>query len=210
MQETEETHVRSLGRFPWSRKWQYTPVFLPVKNSMDRGAWQATAHGVAKSWTCLSIHTPIIVMLMHTHTHVDAYVYYHHCHLTPVSLSQHFPQQISLIFSLLVWIYFQKTSRSYFTKFQSWSHSFLLTIPLWRPIAYRMKSKLLTCNLNRLIHEFLSNCNFLLHLLLSVVSHPKQTVGPPKSHTHSSCRLCSFGSLCLKHTGLPLVWPKVL
>ena len=97
MQETEETHVRSLGRFPWSRKWQYTPVFLPVKNSMDRGAWQATAHGVAKSWTWLSIHTPIIVMLMHTHTHVDAYVYYHHCHHTPVSLSQHFPQQISLI-----------------------------------------------------------------------------------------------------------------
>ena len=25
-----------------------------LKNSMDRGAWQATAHGVAKSWTQLS------------------------------------------------------------------------------------------------------------------------------------------------------------
>ena len=23
-------------------------------NSVDRGAWQATVHGVAKSWTCLS------------------------------------------------------------------------------------------------------------------------------------------------------------
>ena len=209
MQETEEKHVRSLGRFPWSRKWQYTPVFLPVKNSMDRGAWQATAHGVAKSWTWLSIHTPIIVMLMHTHTCW--------CVCVLPSLSSHtcviitaLPTADFLDFSLLVWIYSQKTSRSYFTKFQSWSHSFLLTIPLGCPIAYRMKSKLLTCNLNRLTHEFLSNRNFLLHLLLSVVSYPKQTVGPPKSHTHSSCRLCSFGSLCLKHTGLPLVWPKVL
>ena len=25
-----------------------------LKNSMDRGAWQATVHGVAKSWTELS------------------------------------------------------------------------------------------------------------------------------------------------------------
>ena len=24
---------------------------------MDRGAWQATVHGVAKSWTQLSMHT---------------------------------------------------------------------------------------------------------------------------------------------------------
>ena len=29
-----------------------------LENSMDRGAWQATAHGVTKSWTQLSdIHT---------------------------------------------------------------------------------------------------------------------------------------------------------
>ena len=33
-------------------------------NSMDRGAWQATVHRVAKSWTRLSVHT-----LTHTHTH---------------------------------------------------------------------------------------------------------------------------------------------
>ena len=30
---------------------------------MDRGAWQATVHGVTKSWTQLSVHT---------HTHTDA------------------------------------------------------------------------------------------------------------------------------------------
>ena len=29
---------------------------------MDRGVWQATVHGVSKSWTQLSTHT-------HTHTH---------------------------------------------------------------------------------------------------------------------------------------------
>ena len=32
-----------------------------LKNSMDRGAWRVTVHGVAKSWTWLSTHT-------HTHT----------------------------------------------------------------------------------------------------------------------------------------------
>ena len=34
-------------------QWQPTPVFLP-ENPMNRGAWQATAHGVAKSQTQLS------------------------------------------------------------------------------------------------------------------------------------------------------------
>ena len=28
-----------------------------LENSMDRGAWWATVHGVAKSWTQLSTHT---------------------------------------------------------------------------------------------------------------------------------------------------------
>ena len=57
---------------PWSRKWQYAPVFLPreLENSMDRGAWRDAVHGVAKSQTRLRtwlewwsvsicIHTPI-------------------------------------------------------------------------------------------------------------------------------------------------------
>ena len=41
-----------VGKIPWRRKWQPTPVFLPG-NPMDRGAWQATVYGVAKSWTNL-------------------------------------------------------------------------------------------------------------------------------------------------------------
>ena len=46
-----ETQVRSLGwEDPWRRKWQPIPVFLPGK-SMDREAWWATVHRVAKSQT---------------------------------------------------------------------------------------------------------------------------------------------------------------
>ena len=69
-----ETWIWSLGRkdplekematdssiLAWRRKWLSTPVFLPgegngywiqyscLENSMDRGAWWATVHGVAK------------------------------------------------------------------------------------------------------------------------------------------------------------------
>ena len=41
------------GRIPWRRERLPTPVFLPG-NSMDRGAWWATVHGVPKSATQLS------------------------------------------------------------------------------------------------------------------------------------------------------------
>ena len=37
---------------PWRRKWQLSPVYLLV--NMDRRAWLATAHRMAKSWTWLS------------------------------------------------------------------------------------------------------------------------------------------------------------
>ena len=40
------------GKIPWRRAWQPTPVVLSGK-PMDRGAWQATVHGVAKSQTRL-------------------------------------------------------------------------------------------------------------------------------------------------------------
>ena len=38
------------GRSPWRRKRLRTSVFLP-ENSVDRGAWWAAVHGVAKSRT---------------------------------------------------------------------------------------------------------------------------------------------------------------
>ena len=45
-------------KIPWRRKWQPTPVFLP-ENSMDRGAWWGSVHGVAELdvTELLSMHT---------------------------------------------------------------------------------------------------------------------------------------------------------
>ena len=40
-----------------------------LKNSMDRGGWQTTDHGVAKSWTQLSACTHMHTTHTHTHTH---------------------------------------------------------------------------------------------------------------------------------------------
>ena len=41
-----------VGKIPWRRAWQPTPVFLSGE-SYDRRAWWATVHGVAKSQTQL-------------------------------------------------------------------------------------------------------------------------------------------------------------
>ena len=41
-----------------------------LENPMDRGAWWATVHGMAKSWTQLNMHTHT-----HTHTHIHAHDY---------------------------------------------------------------------------------------------------------------------------------------
>ena len=64
----QETWVLSLG---WEdllrREWQPTLVFLPG-NPMDRGAWRAMVHGVAKSWTQLSDAMPAHA---HAHTHTQ-------------------------------------------------------------------------------------------------------------------------------------------
>ena len=53
MQETQETQVRPLGQEDLGRKWQ--PIqYSCLENSVDRGAWWATVHGIAKSWTQLN------------------------------------------------------------------------------------------------------------------------------------------------------------
>ena len=49
-----------MGKIPWRRAWQPTPVFLPGE-SMDRGGWRATVHRVTDSQTRLkrlSRHKP--------------------------------------------------------------------------------------------------------------------------------------------------------
>ena len=47
-----------LGSISWSERSPgeengYSFQYSCLENSMDRGAWQATVHGVAKSWTPL-------------------------------------------------------------------------------------------------------------------------------------------------------------
>ena len=37
-------------KIPWRRAWQPTPIFL-LGEPVDRRAWWATVHRVAKSWT---------------------------------------------------------------------------------------------------------------------------------------------------------------
>ena len=50
-----------VGKMPWRRKWQPTPVFLPGKSHGQRSLVGYIVHGVAKSWTRLSVRT-------HTHS----------------------------------------------------------------------------------------------------------------------------------------------
>ena len=60
---------RRHGFDPWVRKIPEKELAAHSSKGslMDRGAWQATVHGVAKSWTQLSHPSP------HTHTHTHAY-----------------------------------------------------------------------------------------------------------------------------------------
>ena len=46
-----------VGKIPWRRKWQPTPVFL-AGESMNRVAWRATVHGVARVGHNLSTKPP--------------------------------------------------------------------------------------------------------------------------------------------------------
>ena len=45
----------------------YPLQYSCLENSMDRGSWQATAHGVAKSWTWLRI-------ISLTHSNIPRYI----------------------------------------------------------------------------------------------------------------------------------------
>ena len=38
-----------VGKVPWRRTWQPTPVLLPRESPWTEEPWQATVHGVAKS-----------------------------------------------------------------------------------------------------------------------------------------------------------------
>ena len=50
----QETWVQSLGwEDPLKKEMATLSSTLASRNPMDRGAWQATVHGVTKSWTRL-------------------------------------------------------------------------------------------------------------------------------------------------------------
>ena len=60
------------------RQWHPTPVHFCLENPMDRGAWWAAVHGVAKSRTPLSdctftFHFPALEKEMATHSRVLAW-----------------------------------------------------------------------------------------------------------------------------------------
>ena len=60
----QDTQVQSLGgEDPLEEEMATTPKFLPVRVSMDRGAWQATVQEVTRSWTQLSMHVPFFYLL---------------------------------------------------------------------------------------------------------------------------------------------------
>ena len=52
-QEGDPGSIPGLGRAPGEGN-GYPLQYSFLENSMDRGAWQATNHGVVKSWTRLS------------------------------------------------------------------------------------------------------------------------------------------------------------
>ena len=54
MQEPQETWVQSLGQEdPLEKEMATHSSILAWENPMDRGAWQATVHGIGKSQTRL-------------------------------------------------------------------------------------------------------------------------------------------------------------
>ena len=62
-----------VGKIPWSKKWQPTPVFLPGKFYGQR-TWWATILGVTKSDTTEHTYT-------HTHTHTYTHTIHSHTHI---------------------------------------------------------------------------------------------------------------------------------
>ena len=67
VQEMKQMRVQSLGQEdPLEMGMATHSGILAWENPMDRGAWEATAHGVAESWTCLCMRA-----CAHTHTHTQ-------------------------------------------------------------------------------------------------------------------------------------------
>ena len=60
MQETQEGSIPELGRFPWSRKWQPTPVFMPGKS--QRSLVGYSLWGCKESDTTKHAYTHLLIL----------------------------------------------------------------------------------------------------------------------------------------------------
>ena len=60
MQETQEGSIPESGRFPWSRKWQPTPVFLPGKS--QRSLVGYSLWGCKESDTAEPAYTHLLIL----------------------------------------------------------------------------------------------------------------------------------------------------
>ena len=71
--------VRSLGQEdPLEKEMATRSSILDLEDPMDRGAWQATVHGVAKSQTRTCTYaSSISLSLYHTHTHTHPNTHAH-------------------------------------------------------------------------------------------------------------------------------------
>ena len=65
----QETWVGSLGwEDPLKEGTATHPSILAWRIPMDKGAWWATVHGVAKSWT-MTKHSIVLFVLLWSHAH---------------------------------------------------------------------------------------------------------------------------------------------
>ena len=99
--------IPGLGRSPRTGN-GYPHQYSCLENSMDRGAWWATVHGVAKSWTLLSK----VCVRLHTHTHTHTHTHSHRGlisrtpWLCPLSYTPY------LVLQRIQWLYFQSVSET--------------------------------------------------------------------------------------------------
>ena len=71
--------IRDMGSIPGSGRSPgegkgYSLQYSCLENPMDRGAWRATVHRVAKSQTKLKRFSTHVRARAHTHTHTHTYI----------------------------------------------------------------------------------------------------------------------------------------
>ena len=106
MQETRDTQVRSLGdKVPWSKDHRNPFQYSCLENPIDRGAWRATVHRVAKSQTWLKQQSQMKRLSTHTshfiiHSSTDGtFDCFHHNRATNISIHVYLFKSLPIILS---------------------------------------------------------------------------------------------------------------